>query len=241
MKRIKNIFVIVIICVFLLSGCTQNHDSPQSISSSNNEIITSRNSQVQDKIQDKTQDITLDKAQDKAQDKTQDKAQDKAQDKTQDKTQDKAQDKTQNGINNFRIYTQAADSTNDFDNEILNNQIDKDYDVEFNQAATTQEFVEVQKKYTDKWKDEMQIAITKLKSMLTANDFNNFKISQDEWENQLRDCTKSDRDIIENSQYGVVTGSMFRWTWASNIREQYRERTIHIKYMIYLLQNKGDN
>lgn len=195
-KHMKCGIVIVFICIFLLTGCTTSQGSPESTTSSKDEIITNTNNQKEGQIQ--------------------------------------------NEINNFRIYTNSTNSTNGFDNEILENQIDKDYYVEFDQATTTQEFVDVQNKYIDKWKAEMQIAITKLKSMLTANDFNNFKSSQDEWENQLLDSTKSDREIIENSQYEIMIGSSFKWMWLSNIREQYRERTIHIKYLIYLLQNKGD-
>lgn len=47
--------------------------------------------------------------------------------------------------NNFRIYSELTNSTTDFDKEILENQIDKDYDIEFNQATTTLEFVAKQR------------------------------------------------------------------------------------------------
>lgn len=56
----------------------------------------------------------------------------------------------------FRIYTDSANIITDFDKEISENQIDKDYISEFDQAATTQEFVSVQNKYIDLWKEKYE-------------------------------------------------------------------------------------
>lgn len=197
MKRnMKCSSIIIISCIFLLTGCTTNQVMPESESSYSDKVVTSTSDSIENSVTKEN--------------------------------------------NNFRIYTDLTNSITDFDKEILGNQIDKDYNIEFNQATTTQEFVDVQNKYIDKWKDDMQNTIIKLKVILNENDFNYFKFSQDEWEKQLLDSTKSDRNIIENSQYEIMVGSSFKWMWLSNIREQYRERTFHIKYLLNLLQNKGD-
>lgn len=143
--------------------------------------------------------------------------------------------------NNYKVYTDITGNTSDIDKYVSDNQIDKDYYAEFQQATTTQEFVAVENKYIDLWKAEMSNIITQLGTVLDENDFCNFKTSQDEWEKQLFDTTQSDLDIVQNDQYEIMIGSSFRWLWLSNIREEYRERTIHINYMLYLIQSKGEN
>lgn len=152
------------------------------------------------------------------------------------------QTETQSTItkNSFRIYTDLTNSTNRFDEMIINNQIDKDYNFEFEQATTTQEFINIQNEYIDKWKEEMHKDINKMESILIETDLSDFKSTQNEWESQLLESTSLDRNIIENSQYEIMIGSSFKWMWLSNIREEYRERTIHIKYLLYLLQEKGN-
>jgi len=136
----------------------------------------------------------------------------------------------------FRIYTHMTDSFNAFDKEISENQIDKDYKSSFDQATTTQEFVDVENEYINKWKDEMQNSIDQLGTIINENDYIDFENAQQEWEKQLLETTSSDYNIIKNNEYGIRTGSTFRWMWLENILEQYRERTIHIKYLIYILQ-----
>ena len=95
---------------------------------------------------------------------------------------------------------------------------------------------QVEDKYISKWKDKMQSIISELQNILTEDDFKNFKNAQDEWEKQLIDNAKADWNIVENNQYKIMSGSSFHHMWLSNIRGQYRKRTIHIQYMLYLIQ-----
>ena len=144
---------------------------------------------------------------------------------------------TETKIDSYYIYGIHAQN-NTFDKEISENQIDKDYKKAINQATTTLEMVKVEQAYIDKWKDEMQVSIDLFKTFLSETDYNFFVNGQQEWEKQLIDTTKSDYNIILNKEYGISLGSGFQLTWLSYMRYEYRERVIHIKFLIYLMQNK---
>lgn len=150
-------------------------------------------------------------------------------------------DKTQttNAGDKYRIYTEVPSSPMEFDKEISNNQIDKSYEEDLDQAVTTEDIINVQTKYIGQWKEEMQNAVDSLKSISSETDYNSFKVAQDEWEKQMLDNSEADKEIIANSQYNIMLGSEYGWMYLSNIREQYRDRAFHIKYMIYLIETKG--
>ncbi|HBT64612.1 MAG TPA: hypothetical protein DEB10_08140 [Ruminococcaceae bacterium] len=141
----------------------------------------------------------------------------------------------------FKIYGIYSKKPDDFDRIIAENEIDKNYKTDIDKATTTQEMVEVEKKYIEQWKNEMQNIIAKIETILIKNDYNDFKEAQDEWEKQMLNNVKVDNNIITNDQYNIFIGSAYRWTYLSYIRQQYRERVYHIKYLIYLLQNAENN
>lgn len=143
--------------------------------------------------------------------------------------------------NAFKIYGIYSNKPDDFDKIIAENEIDKNYKTDIDKATTTQEMVEVEKKYIEQWKNEMQNMIAKIETILIKNDYNDFKEAQDEWEKQMLNSAKVDNNIITNDQYNIFIGSAYRWTYLSYIRQQYRERVCHIKYLIYLLQNAENN
>lgn len=141
----------------------------------------------------------------------------------------------------YSLYSITEEYPTEFDNEITGNQIDKDYFQDLENATTTQEFIDVQNKYINIWKSEMYAAVADLKSTISNTDFIEFNATQTSWEEQLNSDTQFDRSIINNSDYEIDLGSSFEWLWLSNIREQYRDRTIHIEYLLYLILNKGES
>ena len=73
---------------------------------------------------------------------------------------------------------------------------------------------------------------------LSYEDAEAFLEAQNDWEKQLNSTSKADYSIL-NGENSNILGSSFEYTWKSHIREQYRERAIHLEYLIYLLE-KGD-
>ena len=144
----------------------------------------------------------------------------------------------QNAGDRYRMYTPSPIVPDDFDKMVSENVIDRDYAVDLDKAATTQEFVEIQQQYIEKWKSEWQETILKLGEILNETDYQNYKNAQDDWEKQMLSSVQVDRDIIGNTQYEIMLGSCFRWMFLSHIREQYRERTFSVQYMLYLVEGK---
>lgn len=160
-----------------------------------------------------------------------------------DSTDRKSNIKTEQELSSNRIYSLYSVSNGnptEFECEIFGNIIDEKYSQDITNATTTQELIDIQNKYIDLWKNEMNLAIEELKNTLNNVDFSEFCVAQTDWENQLHSGTNFDKTIIENSEYQINLGSSFKWLWLSNIREKYRDRTIHIKYLLYLIQNKGE-
>ena len=141
-----------------------------------------------------------------------------------------------NGINITHDIYQITDGTSEFDKLISDNPIDLLYNEEFyNRDLTTTQAVEIQIKYIDIWKNEMDYAIKELLSILNTTDKDIFDDSQKRWEESLTSCMEVDYSILTNSvDYGIDMGEYFKVLYLSEIRNNYRDRTIHIKYLYYL-------
>lgn len=138
----------------------------------------------------------------------------------------------------YEKYGLSDGDIGSFDEKMSNLSIDLEYEDEFNNATTTQEFIEVQDKYIGIWKDEINIALNELLELLPQEDRNAFSDAHTLWEKQIELVALADRKIIDNPENEISLGTSFRWIWLSDLREQYRERYIHIKYMIYLVEGK---
>ena len=67
------------------------------------------------------------------------------------------------------------------------NLIDRHYHNEFSLATTTAEFCELQKKYIDIWKNELDFAVDKFNNILTPTDKEDFFQIQKAWESSTLD------------------------------------------------------
>lgn len=143
----------------------------------------------------------------------------------------------------FDIYQITAERSK-FDEAINNNSIDINYNGEFyRENLSTSESVAVQRKYIKIWKNEMDISINYFVQNLSEEDKETFLKSQEQWEISTTASLQNDRNIlVESSEYGIYLGDYFEVLYLSQTREMYRERTIHIKYLHYLLETfQSDN
>ena len=117
-----------------------------------------------------------------------------------------------------------------FQKKMRGNLIDRHYHNEFSLATTTAEFCELQKKYIDIWKNELDFAVDKFNNILT----------QKAWESSTLDQINFERDYISNQEeYNINLGTSFQYLNLSEIRESYRERTFQIKYLLYLYEQSN--
>lgn len=143
---------------------------------------------------------------------------------------------------NFSVY-QSTENADDFSEAVSQNNIDKNYNKDYYETATTtQEMIEVQKKYIDIWKDEMAYSVENITKILDENKNKSFLSAQKQWEDSTNNNLQLERKILEDSEtYGVMLGSTFQTQWYSEVREAYRQRTIRIKYLNYLLETQTEN
>lgn len=139
---------------------------------------------------------------------------------------------------NHEKYSTQNPAGSEFNKTISENEIDKEYLKEIQNAVTTAEMVEVEDKYINLWKAEMQEQLDYLLGKLSAEDSSALSAAQADWERYLSSDAKADRLIFTNDEGVNSFGTSFEYTSRSNIRQMCRERTIHLSYLSYLI-DKG--
>jgi len=139
-------------------------------------------------------------------------------------------------INVFFDKYQIGTGYSEFDFFFENNVIDEKYSEEKDLALTTEEFVEVENKYCEIWKKELQLTINELLKVLSDEERVRFDQCQKEWEEYVTSQFSFDQYFVVNS---TNCGSSFRWLFISEHRRVFRERVGEIKYMHYLLESKN--
>lgn len=148
-----------------------------------------------------------------------------------------------NLISSLSVYETTTEIP-EFDRLIQqNNKIDKDYNKDFYEGvSTSKEMEQVQIKYIEIWKKEMSDSIEKFKNLLADKDRKTFSEIQNEWETSMLDNLEFENSILNiDNSYQVNLGSTYHSLYLSEIRSSYRERTLRIKYLHYLLETKGLN
>ena len=114
----------------------------------------------------------------------------------------------------------------------------KDYKGIISRVINTEK--DLQKKYIDIWKNELDFAVDKFNNILTPTDKEDFFQIQKAWESSTLDQINFERDYISNQEeYNINLGTSFQYLNLSEIRESYRERTFQIKYLLYLYEQSN--
>ena len=124
-----------------------------------------------------------------------------------------------------------------FQKKMRGNLIDRHYHNEFSRATTTAEFCELQKKYIDIWKNELDFAVDKFNNILTPTDKEDFFQIQKAWESSTLDQINFERDyIISCVTYCVIGGgSSFDRFWIS---ETYKTILWCVGCCVYIFGNR---
>lgn len=142
---------------------------------------------------------------------------------------------------NFDLY-QITDDNPTFSSIISQNEIDGDYQKElYEKATTTNEFVDVENKFLNIWKVELKNAIDKYTKMLSSSDKAKFLQLEKQWEESTIDNLDFENKVLNGNEYGVELGSSSNYLFISQKREAYRQRTIRVKYLHYLLETTVSN
>lgn len=139
---------------------------------------------------------------------------------------------------NWNRY-EITDANPLFSSIINKNPIDAAYNQEKSSLSRTLEYIELEKKYLALWQEEMTYSVEKLLAVLTEQDAHQFQNSQNAWCAAVDADLESINAILQGEQYSLPNGSNFSWLLLSEKREIYRERTIKIKYIHYLIESKA--
>lgn len=140
---------------------------------------------------------------------------------------------------NYDVY-QVTDQGSDFNKSISENPIDRDYREKISSNAnTTADYSNLETYFVHAWQDEMEYSVKRYMSVLSEQDAKEFEQLQSDWENNLEKQFAFERNVLFEDN-NIALGSASSYLFLSNIRQAYRSRTIHIKYLHYLIETQGD-
>lgn len=154
-----------------------------------------------------------------------------------DNTYDTANEQENSCGENYNVYEITGDPI--FSKIMSQNPIDESYNLKADERAATKDFVDIELEYIDVWKAEMDYSIDKFISLLSEEDRDDFLEIQNSWEKSAVDALAFENDLISDENYGILLGSGYQFLILSQKRELYRERTIRIKYLHYLIESSG--
>lgn len=137
---------------------------------------------------------------------------------------------------NYGVYQ----CSNSFSELINDNSIDKDYYIEFNRLQESTEFSttrweELEYKYVELWKIEMDNSYNHLLSILDLNDKKNLIYSQDDWLKYI----KNKFDFVRNKfLYTGFIGTQGYVQLATLKHIMYKQRAIELLEYIYIIENR---
>lgn len=138
-------------------------------------------------------------------------------------------------IDKYDIYETGFDGSV-FNSAINLNNIDVLYNEEISEAYTISEMVEIEIKYISIWRNELYSSAAKYEAMLTEKDKESFQKAQASFEEYLENSFNYDSEILLYDHYGIHMGTSSKWLLYVEMRNTIRDRTIHVKYLHYLLE-----
>lgn len=131
-------------------------------------------------------------------------------------------------------YLNLGDET-EFGEFVIDNPIDAAFSIEAGElAGTTQEFVEVNVKFKDIWQAELEYSLNNLKEVLSEEQILQLENIQANWKEYVNESTSFENGILYYD--GAMRGTFTRVLYNSYVRELYRERTLRIKYLHFILE-----
>lgn len=137
-------------------------------------------------------------------------------------------------LEQFDIYelgTETYDSV--FNAAMAGNPIDSAYLAEMSLAINTDDMVAVQEKYIDLWQAELERSTDAYTAQLSPEDTQTFLAAQALYLQALEVNYAYESNAVLNTP---SMGSAARFLLPSAMRTALRERTIHVKYLHYLLE-----
>lgn len=136
----------------------------------------------------------------------------------------------------YEITTEESEF-NDF---VRNNPIDDKFNTEYYiQASTVNEWLTIQSKYCEIWMSELEKSLDSLYQVLNESDKAVLVALQEDWLSYTNKSLSFEHSLLSEKN-DLNMGNMFVVFQKNSYREAFRNRTIRIKYIHYLLETNGD-
>lgn len=120
---------------------------------------------------------------------------------------------------------------------MMNNPIDKYAECIMANLSSNTQMMEGLTLIFEKWENEMRLTIIQLCDILSERELEeSFLHSQQSWESTVDVCLDSDKEIISANAWATELPLMFM----EKRIELYKNRTIHLKYLMYLYTTDSD-
>jgi len=142
------------------------------------------------------------------------------------------------GINSevkYDIYEMDTEKSV-FNVAIIENAIDKAYNEEIDRAGTIDEMVQIENKYISIWQKEMDSTISKYKDALLDKERNDFDKTQKLFDEYVQNAFAFESKMLLQNEYNIHIGESSKWLLYVEMKNVIRERTIHVKYLHFLLE-----
>ena len=137
-------------------------------------------------------------------------------------------------LENFDIYTIGS---MEFSEWAENNAIDVCYLNNYPSTGNTGDMMEYESEYASIWKNEMDFSTNSFCSALKDEDKVKFNKLQNDWYNAVIANLQFEQQIF-SYDYDISLGSSQLFTNRSAYRSAFRNRTLHIKYLHYVLETQ---
>ena len=128
-----------------------------------------------------------------------------------------------------------------FGTYIEHNPLDEDNDAEISSVNSVTQSAMIEVKYEKLWREEMEYSIEKYKEVLTEEDRREFDELQEYWEKAVIGELSFEMGLVRDPEnYNMDFGRQFSYYISHQFKLAYQERTLHIKYMHYLIEREGD-
>lgn len=129
--------------------------------------------------------------------------------------------------------TAGYDMSGEFDRQILQNPLDKDYQTEYKKAKTTLDYAKLEAKYTKLWDKELNNVYQKLLAKVSRPEKKILTEAQMGW---LQWHTKENQFV--SSMLANQQGTIWPIVQAKAYKNRIRERTLELMEYYYFFTNK---
>ncbi len=146
---------------------------------------------------------------------------------------------TKTDYTNYAVY-ELDDPNSEFNKLIESNGLDQQYRQDLDEAGTVLQMIQVELKYQSLWQEELRNAVEKCNRYLTNEDKQALAQTETAFALYQEKAFAFDSDLLLKNEYDIHLGETAKWLLHCEKKEAIRERAIHVKYLLYILERANN-